>query len=95
LRERPVSDAQNIVNGLKSRARRSTGAKCRLAEPIEQLGEHGVIIALLRDVTVELSVNVVADGSGGASNYDTFRDRSVRFGLVELVKPRGSQKCTR
>ena len=37
--------------------------KIQLDEPIKQLGEHKVVVRLHRDVTAEVTVNVVRDGS--------------------------------
>lgn len=53
--------AKDIADGLEAQNYHIDRRKIQLAEPIRQLGEHKVPVRLHRDVTVEITVNVVRE----------------------------------
>ncbi len=53
--------AKDIADGLETQNYHIDRRKIQLAEPIRQLGEHKVPVRLHRDVTVEITVNVVRE----------------------------------
>jgi len=54
--------AQNITDQLELKGFQIERRKIQLDEPIRTLGEHKVTIRLHRDVTAEVTVNVVKEG---------------------------------
>ena len=55
--QRPTGGDKAVLTQKKQYFRR----KIQLDEPIKQLGEHKVVVRLHRDVTAEVTVNVVRD----------------------------------
>jgi len=53
--------AKDIADALESQNYRIERRKIHLPEPIKQLGEHKVPIRLHRDVTIEITVNVLRE----------------------------------
>ena len=55
--------SKDVADALEQKGYTIDRRKIQLEEPIKQLGEHKVVIRLHRDVTAEVTVNVVRDGS--------------------------------
>ncbi len=53
--------AKDIAEGLEKQGYHIERRKVHLEEPIKQLGEHKVPVRLHRDVTVEVTVNVIRE----------------------------------
>ena len=55
--------SKDVAEALEKKGFTIDRRKIQLDEPIKQLGEHKVVVRLHRDVTAEVTVNVVRDGS--------------------------------
>jgi large subunit ribosomal protein L9 len=55
--------SKDVAEALEQKGYTIDRRKIQLDEPIKQLGEHKVMVRLHRDVTAEVNVNVMRDGS--------------------------------
>jgi large subunit ribosomal protein L9 len=55
----------DIADALAAKGFELDRRKLQLAEPIKKLGEYSIPVKLHRDVTTQLKVRVVGEGSGG------------------------------